>query len=175
MLAGGRAPSHAPAPGAISIPKPVPGDACEARATGPAEGTQRDRYDTTDAGSDQSLCTCVRSLSPEALCQRVAEAGDFALGQLELLTAPAAFPLRLMRVPQTVAPRGLGTPKEQPQPGTALDLNNPALTPPSSAPLISPAVPTPSDTRPAVDTQPKPIGSPLDSPGEVLPVEYPAT
>ena len=57
-------------------------------------------WSTPDAHAD-ALC----SLSPEALCQRVAEAGDFALGQLELLTAPAAFPLRLMRVPQTVAPR----------------------------------------------------------------------
>lgn len=45
------------------------------------------------------------ALSPEALCERVAEAGGNALGKLELLTPAAAFPLRLMRVPQTVAPR----------------------------------------------------------------------
>jgi ubiquinone biosynthesis UbiH/UbiF/VisC/COQ6 family hydroxylase len=57
-------------------------------------------WSTPDDHAD-TLC----SLSPEALCQRVAEAGDFALGRLELLTPPAAFPLRLMRVPQTVAPR----------------------------------------------------------------------
>jgi 2-polyprenylphenol 6-hydroxylase len=44
-------------------------------------------------------------LSPELLCERVAEAGNQLLGKLELLTAPAAFPLRLIRVPQTIAPR----------------------------------------------------------------------
>ena len=37
--------------------------------------------------------------------ERVAEAGGRTLGRLELLTPPAAFPLRLMQVPQTVAPR----------------------------------------------------------------------
>lgn len=45
------------------------------------------------------------ALSPERLCQRVAEAGQRCLGNLSLLTPAAAFPLRLMRVPQTVAPR----------------------------------------------------------------------
>jgi len=35
----------------------------------------------------------------------VAEAGSCVLGRLEPLTPPAAFPLRLMRVPQSVAPR----------------------------------------------------------------------
>ena len=35
----------------------------------------------------------------------LAEAGGHALGRLELLTPPTAFPLRLIRVPQTVAPR----------------------------------------------------------------------
>ena len=40
-----------------------------------------------------------------ALCARVAEAGGHRLGALELITAPAGFPLRLMRAPQTVAPR----------------------------------------------------------------------
>lgn len=39
------------------------------------------------------------------LCRRVAEAGANRLGALKLLTQPAAFPLRLMRVPRTVAPR----------------------------------------------------------------------
>ncbi len=47
----------------------------------------------------------VCALPSDLLCGRVAEAGDHVLGRLELLTAPAAFPLRLMRVPQTVAPR----------------------------------------------------------------------
>lgn len=38
-------------------------------------------------------------------CRRVAEAGEHMLGNLELITPAAAFPLRLMRVPKVVAPR----------------------------------------------------------------------
>lgn len=57
-------------------------------------------WSTPDEHADE-LC----SLSPELLCERVAEAGGHVLGKLALLTPPAAFPLRLMRVPQTVAPR----------------------------------------------------------------------
>ena len=45
------------------------------------------------------------ALDPEALCSRVAAAGNHALGELAPLTPATAFPLRLMRVPQTVAPR----------------------------------------------------------------------
>ena len=45
------------------------------------------------------------ALDPETLCSRVAAAGNHALGELAPLTPAAAFPLRLMRVPQTVAPR----------------------------------------------------------------------
>ena len=45
------------------------------------------------------------SLSADAFCERVAAAGANALGRFELLTPPAAFPLRLMRVPKVVAPR----------------------------------------------------------------------
>ncbi|MFV0665739.1 UbiH/UbiF family hydroxylase [Denitromonas sp.] len=45
------------------------------------------------------------ALSPDALCQRVAEAGQHTLGALTLETPAAAFPLRLMRVPQPTAPR----------------------------------------------------------------------
>lgn len=45
------------------------------------------------------------SLSPEAFCQRVEAAGQHRLGGLSLLTPPAAFPLRLMRPPRTIAPR----------------------------------------------------------------------
>lgn len=45
------------------------------------------------------------ALPAEALCQRVAAAGENTLGPLELITPPAAFPLRLMRAPQMVAPR----------------------------------------------------------------------
>lgn len=57
-------------------------------------------WSTPDEHADE-LC----ALPAEQLCERVAEAGNRVLGQLDLLTAPAAFPLRLMRVPQTVAPR----------------------------------------------------------------------
>lgn len=45
------------------------------------------------------------ALEPEVFCQQVAVGGKHTLGGLRLLTPPAAFPLRLMRVPQTVAPR----------------------------------------------------------------------
>lgn len=45
------------------------------------------------------------SLPADAFCDRVAAAGANALGRFELLTPPAAFPLRLMRVPKVVAPR----------------------------------------------------------------------
>lgn len=57
-------------------------------------------WSTPDENADQ-LC----ALAPEQLCDRVAEAGSRVLGGLELLTPAVAFPLRLMRVPQTVAPR----------------------------------------------------------------------
>ena len=45
------------------------------------------------------------ALSAYELCARVGAAGGHELGQLNLLTAAAAFPLRLMRVPRTIAPR----------------------------------------------------------------------
>lgn len=45
------------------------------------------------------------SLPPEELSRRVAAAGEDKLGALTLITPPAAFPLRLMRVPESVAPR----------------------------------------------------------------------
>lgn len=57
-------------------------------------------WSTPDEHADE-LC----SLSSAVLCERVAEAGGRVLGKLDQITAPAAFPLRLMRVPQTVAPR----------------------------------------------------------------------
>jgi ubiquinone biosynthesis UbiH/UbiF/VisC/COQ6 family hydroxylase len=45
------------------------------------------------------------ALSPEAFCERVADAGGRRLGALSLVTPPAGFPLRLMRAPRMVAPR----------------------------------------------------------------------
>jgi ubiquinone biosynthesis UbiH/UbiF/VisC/COQ6 family hydroxylase len=44
-------------------------------------------------------------LDEATLCRRIAEAGANRLGALRLLAPPAAFPLRLMRVPRIVAPR----------------------------------------------------------------------
>lgn len=44
-------------------------------------------------------------LDEASLCSRVADAGANRLGVLRPLTPPAAFPLRLMRVPRIVAPR----------------------------------------------------------------------
>ena len=55
---------------------------------------------TRDENADQ-IC----ALAPDSFSQRVAAAGSNCLGRLQLVTAPVAFPLRLMRVPQTVAPR----------------------------------------------------------------------
>jgi 2-polyprenylphenol 6-hydroxylase len=57
-------------------------------------------WSTPDEQAD-ALC----ALPPVAFCETVAAAGAGVLGPLELLTPPAAFPLRLMRVPETVAPR----------------------------------------------------------------------
>lgn len=57
-------------------------------------------WSTPDENAD-ALC----QLSPALFAERIAEAGEFCLGEMHLLSKPVAFPLRLMRVPQTVAPR----------------------------------------------------------------------
>lgn len=57
-------------------------------------------WSTPDAQAD-ALC----GLEPAVFCERVGEAGGRVLGRLALLTPPAAFPLRLVRVPKTVARR----------------------------------------------------------------------
>lgn len=57
-------------------------------------------WSTPDEHAEELL-----TLSPEELCSRVATAGKHRLGDLSLLTPPAAFPLRLMRAPRTIAPR----------------------------------------------------------------------
>ncbi|MDY0013226.1 MAG: UbiH/UbiF family hydroxylase [Rhodocyclaceae bacterium] len=53
----------------------------------------------------QALAEELVALPAEALCQRVAEAGQHALGALRLETPAAAFPLRLLRVDSPVRPR----------------------------------------------------------------------
>lgn len=57
-------------------------------------------WSAPDALADELL-----ALPPDALCERVAAAARHRLGSLELLTPAAGFPLRLMRVARTVAPR----------------------------------------------------------------------
>ncbi|CAH1204541.1 2-octaprenyl-3-methyl-6-methoxy-1,4-benzoquinol hydroxylase [Candidatus Nitrotoga sp. BS] len=44
-------------------------------------------------------------LSHEELCAQVAEASHHTLGELRLVTPPAAFPLRLLSLPQIIKPR----------------------------------------------------------------------
>jgi ubiquinone biosynthesis UbiH/UbiF/VisC/COQ6 family hydroxylase len=56
---------------------------------------------STPTGHAQELL----ALDPAEFCERVAAAGNYQLGGLELVTPPAGFPLRLMRAPHTVAPR----------------------------------------------------------------------
>lgn len=57
-------------------------------------------WSTWDAEADR-----LAGLPPEALCETLAEATGGCLGALTLITPPAAFPLRLMRAVQMVAPR----------------------------------------------------------------------
>lgn len=49
----------------------------------------------------QALCELAKA-DAQAFCAQVAEAGEYTLGKLELITPPMAFPLRLIKVPQTV-------------------------------------------------------------------------
>ena len=53
----------------------------------------------------QEHARALLGLDGEALAGRIADAGEHRLGALRLLAPPAAFPLRLMRVPRIVAPR----------------------------------------------------------------------
>jgi ubiquinone biosynthesis UbiH/UbiF/VisC/COQ6 family hydroxylase len=52
-----------------------------------------------------SVAAELMAAGAQALAQRVAEASGYRLGALEQITAPAAFPLQLVRVPRLVAPR----------------------------------------------------------------------
>ncbi len=45
------------------------------------------------------------SLPAEVLCAQVAEASQHTLGKLELITSPAAFPLRILKLQHIIAPR----------------------------------------------------------------------
>jgi ubiquinone biosynthesis UbiH/UbiF/VisC/COQ6 family hydroxylase len=57
-------------------------------------------WSTPDAHAEELL-----QLSPEDFARRVAAAGQHVLGDLEVVTPAAGFPLRLIRVPQVIAPR----------------------------------------------------------------------
>lgn len=57
-------------------------------------------WSTAEAHAQELL-----AMDEETLCRKVAAAGDHELGELKLITPANAFPLRLIRVPQTVAPR----------------------------------------------------------------------
>ena len=57
-------------------------------------------WSTPDAHAAELL-----SLSADALCARVAEAGNDALGKLDLLSAPMQFPLARLRAARIAAPR----------------------------------------------------------------------
>ena len=53
----------------------------------------------------EALAAELSALPPEALAERVATAGERALGALTPLTAPAAFPLALLKLPAMIAHR----------------------------------------------------------------------
>lgn len=57
-------------------------------------------WSTFDAQANELL-----ALAPETFCARVREAGHDALGALQLITPPAAFPLRLLRLDSLTKPR----------------------------------------------------------------------
>ncbi len=57
-------------------------------------------WSTPDAQASELL-----AMPEDLFCARVAAAGQHELGALRQITPPSAFPLRLIRVPHTVAPR----------------------------------------------------------------------
>ncbi|MEW6562378.1 MAG: UbiH/UbiF family hydroxylase [Pseudomonadota bacterium] len=54
--------------------------------------------------SPQKAAT-LQQLSPQEFCAQVAAAGQHQLGELELVTPPAGFPLRVLNLPHIVGPR----------------------------------------------------------------------
>jgi ubiquinone biosynthesis UbiH/UbiF/VisC/COQ6 family hydroxylase len=53
----------------------------------------------------QALADTLLAMDAPALCEQVGQAACSVLGKLELITPPAGFPLRLVRVPRLVQPR----------------------------------------------------------------------
>lgn len=67
----------------------------------PLPGNRISMVWSTPRANGEALC----KLSPTELCTQVAAAGQRKLGELELITPPVGFPLRLMRAPRTVGSR----------------------------------------------------------------------
>lgn len=67
----------------------------------PLPGNRFSMVWSTQEGYAQALLR----MDPAELCARVAEAGEYALGDLEIITPPAAFPLVRLSVPRRVRPR----------------------------------------------------------------------
>jgi ubiquinone biosynthesis UbiH/UbiF/VisC/COQ6 family hydroxylase len=53
----------------------------------------------------EDLADELMALSPDAFCARVREAGHNALGELRMVTPPAAFALRVLHLKHIIAPR----------------------------------------------------------------------
>ena len=69
------------------------------------EGNAHGRMMSMVWSAPEDLAKELLALSPEDLAFRVAAAGHNKLGELTLLAPAAGFPLKLVRVPQVVAPR----------------------------------------------------------------------
>lgn len=69
------------------------------------EGNDHGRMMSMVWSAPESTAQELLALSPEDLAYRVESAGENKLGKLELMAPAAGFPLKLVRVPQVVAPR----------------------------------------------------------------------
>lgn len=69
------------------------------------EGENHGRMMSMVWSAPEATANELLALSPEDLAYRVESAGENKLGKLELMAPAAGFPLKLVRVPQVVAPR----------------------------------------------------------------------
>src|SRR5574343_1348504 len=70
-----------------------------------AAGDYRGRMMSMVWSAPEAVAQALLAESPETLAERVASAGGRQLGRLQLMAPAAGFPLKLVRVPQVVAPR----------------------------------------------------------------------
>lgn len=70
-----------------------------------ASGDYRGRMMSMVWSAPEAVAQALLAESPETLAERVANAGGNQLGRLQLMAPAAGFPLKLVRVPQVVAPR----------------------------------------------------------------------